>query len=156
LDSGGPAPTGTVQFVDVTTGLPVGLPQTLPETSTDSVLVTVDNLSIGTHDIVASYLGDATYPAADSAPQAQDVLPPPPVISKFTPKDGPVGQKVTIFGSNLASASRVALGVTQVHVLTDTSTEITVRVPHGAHTGTIQVTAPGGTATSTKMFRVKP
>jgi hypothetical protein len=39
LSSGGPAPTGIVQFVDETTGLPVGLPQTLPGTSIDSVLV---------------------------------------------------------------------------------------------------------------------
>jgi len=76
------------------------------------------------------------------------------VIGRFTPKDAKVGQKVTIFGSNLASASLVAFDGTQARVVTDTSTEITVRVPHGAHTGFIQVTTPGGTATTTKKFRV--
>ena len=78
LSSGGPAPTGTVQFVDLTTGFPVGLPQTLPGTSTDAASVTVDDLSIGTHGIVASYSVMNVSKKADSAPLAQDVLPLPP------------------------------------------------------------------------------
>jgi hypothetical protein len=154
LSSAGPTPTGTIQFVDLTTGSPVGLPQTLPGTSTDAASVTVNDLSIGVHDILASYFGDATYPGADSVPLAQDVLPLPPQIRTFTPKDGMLRQRVAILGSNLASASEVTFDGTQARVLTDTSTEFTVRVPNGAHTGFIQVTTAGGTATSIEKFRV--
>jgi Bacterial Ig-like domain (group 3) len=156
LSGDGPAPTGTVQFVDTTTGLPVGLPQTLPGTSVDSVSTTVDDLSLGTHAVVASYMGDATYPAADSVLLEQVVQPLPPTIRMFTPDAGTVHQKVSVLGSNLSSLSSVAFDGTPARVLTDTTAEVTVRVPPGAHSGVIQITTAGGTATSTKRFRVLP
>jgi hypothetical protein len=118
--------------------------------------VTVNDLSIGTHEIVASYFGDATYPGTDSVSVAQDVQPLPPVIAKFTPHDGTVGQKVTILGRNLASVSGVTFDSTPARVLTDSPTEITVRVPHGVHSGFIQIMTAGGIATSTKKFLVLP
>jgi hypothetical protein len=154
LNSGGPAPTGTVQIVDLTTGFPVGLPQVLPGSSPDSVSATVNDLSVGSHNLVAAYAGDSSYLSSESALLLQTVRPLAPTLSHFTPKRGKAGQPVTIFGTNLASASRVSFDGTPAPPITDVSGEITIDVPVGAHSGAIQVTTPGGTVTSAKKFRV--
>lgn len=77
-----------------------------------------------------------------------------PKISKFTPKSGPVGTKVTITGKNLAMASAVTFNGTAAVITADTATRIVVKVPAGATTGKIVVTDPDGTATSATSFKV--
>ena len=77
-----------------------------------------------------------------------------PKISKFTPKTGPVGTKVTITGKNLAMASAVTFNGTAAVITADTATRIVVKVPAGATTGKIVVTDPDGTATSATSFKV--
>ncbi len=77
-----------------------------------------------------------------------------PKISKFTPKSGNAGAKVTITGKNLAHASAVTFNGTAAVITSDTATKIVVTVPAGATSGKIEVTDPDGTAMSSRSFKV--
>lgn len=78
-----------------------------------------------------------------------------PTIVSFTPPNGPVGTSVTITGNSLTGATKVTFGGVKATVFTVNSyTQITATVPVGAVTGKIQVTTPGGTATSSTAFTV--
>jgi uncharacterized repeat protein (TIGR03803 family) len=78
-----------------------------------------------------------------------------PTVLSFTPTSGPVGKQVTITGNSLTQASKVTFGGGKVAVFSvNSDTKITATVPAGAITGKIQVTTPGGTATSPTAFTV--
>ena len=81
-----------------------------------------------------------------------------PTITGFTPSSGPPGTVVTITGTNLAVATEVSFnGKAATDITSDTPTKITVKVPAGATTGYITVTAPNGSVTSaTKFIYVGP
>jgi uncharacterized repeat protein (TIGR03803 family) len=79
-----------------------------------------------------------------------------PFIQDFTPTSGPVGTPVTINGTSFTGATKVTFGgvkATTFKVVSDI--EVTANVPTGAKTGKIQVTTPGGTATSATDFTVQ-
>jgi hypothetical protein len=60
-----------------------------------------------------------------------------------------VGLPVVITGSSFTGTASVAFGGVKTTVFTvNSSTQITATVPSGALTGKIQVTTPGGSATS--------
>jgi hypothetical protein len=72
-------------------------------------------------------------------------IPPPPVISSFTPATGTVGTVVTITGQNFTGATGVSFGGTQATSFTVMSpASITATVSTGA-SGNVSVTTPGGT-----------
>jgi hypothetical protein len=77
-----------------------------------------------------------------------------PTISGFSPTSGPVGTPVTITGTHLTGASRVAFAGTASQYTVVSDTKITATVPTGAKNGAISVTTAGGTATSSGSFRV--
>jgi uncharacterized repeat protein (TIGR03803 family) len=78
-----------------------------------------------------------------------------PTVLSFTPTSGTVGTQVTLTGNSLTQASKVTFGGGKVAVFTvNSDTKITATVPAGATTGKIQVTTPGGTATSSTAFTV--
>lgn len=79
---------------------------------------------------------------------------PAPTITEVKPPKGKVGTKVTIMGTNLASAQVTFNGVSAAP-LTDIATEITLRVPAGATTGYIQIRTGGGFVSSKQKFKVK-
>jgi hypothetical protein len=77
-----------------------------------------------------------------------------PTVSSFTPASGRAGTVVTIFGSNISSATDVkfnGVSVTEPIVVVSV-TSIKVTVPAGATTGKITVTNRAGTATSSGIF----
>jgi len=78
----------------------------------------------------------------------------PPTISGFTPTSGPVGASVSISGTNFTGASAVAFNGTSASFSVTSATAIQATVPAGATSGTISVTTPGGTATSSGAFTV--
>jgi hypothetical protein len=80
--------------------------------------------------------------------------PPAPTISSFTPTSGPAGTKVTITGTGFTGTTQVAFGGTSASFTVVSNTSLTATVPTGARTGPISVTSPGGTATSSRSFRV--
>lgn len=78
-----------------------------------------------------------------------------PVILSFSPASGPVGTAVVITGNSLKGASKVTFGGVKALIFSvDSYTQITATVPIGAKTGKIQVTTPGGTASSPTAFTV--
>lgn len=71
-------------------------------------------------------------------------------VSTFSPAAGSVGDTVTILGSGFTGATAVKFGSTPATEFTvDSDTQISAKVPAGAHTGPISVTVPVGTATAT-------
>lgn len=87
--------------------------------------------------------------------------PPAPVITGFTPTEGPVGTTVTITGQNFsatASGNTVKFDTATASVTSATATELVVKVPSTLIPGlvSIQVTVNNKTATATQQFTIKP
>jgi len=77
-----------------------------------------------------------------------------PAITTFSPGSGAVGTAVTVSGTNFVGATAVTFGGSPASFAVNSATGITATVPAGAATGSIQVTTPGGTATSATAFTV--
>jgi IPT/TIG domain/Domain of unknown function (DUF5122) beta-propeller len=81
--------------------------------------------------------------------------PPVPVISGFTPTQGPVGTPVTISGYGFTGTTEVSFGAVDASYTVNNDGQITATVPAGAVTAPITVVAPGGTVdTGLKKFHV--
>jgi uncharacterized repeat protein (TIGR03803 family) len=79
-----------------------------------------------------------------------------PAILNFSPTSGKVGDPVTINGTSFTGATKVTFGGVKATFSVVSDIKITTTVPTGAKTGRIQVTTPGGTATSATDFTVTP
>jgi hypothetical protein len=82
-----------------------------------------------------------------------------PVITAFAPNHGLPGEKVTIWGHNLAGAQVLFNGAQGVNVVVDsTGTHVKVNVPDEIATGPgpITVTTSEGMVVTTTMFTVNP
>ena len=78
-----------------------------------------------------------------------------PVILSFSPPSGPVGTPVVLTGTSFTGATKVTFGGVKATTFSvDSNTQVTATVPTGAKTGKIQLTTPGGTATSATNFTV--
>jgi peptide/nickel transport system substrate-binding protein len=77
-----------------------------------------------------------------------------PKISSFSPTSGPVGTIVSVYGSGFTGTTAVKFNGTSAQFLVSSSTKLYAKVPAGATTGKISVTAPGGTGTSAANFSV--
>jgi len=77
-----------------------------------------------------------------------------PAILSFSPTSGKVGDPVTISGTSFTGATKVTFGGVKASFTVKSDIEIDTNVPTGAKTGKIQVTTPGGTATSATDFTV--
>ena len=78
-----------------------------------------------------------------------------PTITSLGAASGCVGSSLVINGTNLTGATAVTIGGTAATITGNTATTVTVTVGTGT-TGTIQVTTPGGSATSAATFTVNP
>jgi YD repeat-containing protein len=78
-------------------------------------------------------------------------------ILQFTPTSGPIGTTVTIYGtgfsSNPSQDTASFNGVT-ASIISATQNQLVTTVPTGATTGTLSVTSPNGSFTSTQQFTV--
>jgi hypothetical protein len=77
-----------------------------------------------------------------------------PALSGLSPAAGPVGTVVQLTGSNLGGATRVTFNGVPATTFTAGAALLTATVPAGAATGLVQVTTPGGTATTPQLFTV--
>jgi hypothetical protein len=78
----------------------------------------------------------------------------PPTISGFSPASASTHATVTVTGTNFTGATAVTLDRTGVPFSVTSNTRLTFTVPPGATSGAIQVTAPGGSDTSSSSFTV--
>lgn len=81
----------------------------------------------------------------------------PPTISSISPASGSTsgGDLITITGSNLSNASRVAFDGASSKITANTASTITVKTPSHNTTGAVDVavTTPGGNVTDSKAYR---
>src|SRR5262249_34843128 len=83
----------------------------------------------------------------------------PPTVTGFAPSHGLLGERVTIYGHDLAGAQVWFNGVPAQDAVTDaTGTHVQVRVPGEVSTGPgpITVTTSAGTVQTPTMFTVNP
>jgi YD repeat-containing protein len=101
------------------------------------------------YDAVGNILAIERFSVAD--------IPGPIGITFVAPSKGKVGVKVTIYGKGFgASVAQVSVSFNGTSATVDSvsGNRISTSVPAGATTGPIVVTAPLGTATSPRAFRV--
>lgn len=77
-----------------------------------------------------------------------------PLIKSFSPTSGPVGTSVKIIGQSLSQTTRVTFDGVRATFTVNSDTQVTATVPTGAKTGKIEITTPGGNATSSASFTV--
>jgi len=78
-----------------------------------------------------------------------------PTITSFSPADGAAGATVVITGVSLTQTTAVKFATNKTATFTvNSDTQVTAKVPAGAVTGKIQITTPGGTASSATDFTV--
>lgn len=82
------------------------------------------------------------------------VIPPPPVITTLNPGIATPGSAVSISGSGLRFATKVAFNGKTSNFTVVSDTSITAMVPAGATTGPVSITTPGGTAASTTPLTI--
>jgi hypothetical protein len=81
---------------------------------------------------------------------------PAPTLAGFTPGAAPVGNPVTVVGTNLLSTQAVSFAGTSATFQVVSDTEITAAIPDGAVTGPVTVLTGGGSATTPNAFSVMP
>ena len=134
----------------------------ITNTTTTSLTVTVP----GDVTISDNVTVIVTTSGGSDATQSISVLPDMPTIEALDKTGGKTGDLLTITGTGLGGATSVTFDgdgtvdpvpadlTAQGTVISDNT--ITVVVPAGVVTGTITVTTPGGSATSSDMFLVAP
>ena len=103
------------------------------------------NVAVYSYDAVGNILSIRRYASTDLA------------IISFTPKIGPVGTTVTIYGtgfSTTANLNSVQFNGTSANVVSSTANQIVTTVPAGATSGAITVTTALGSITSSDSFTV--
>ncbi|MDA0987453.1 MAG: IPT/TIG domain-containing protein, partial [Bacteroidetes bacterium] len=83
-------------------------------------------------------------------------LPPAPTITSFTPTTAAVGATVTLTGTYFTWASSVKFGVTEATSFIVVNDNTITAVAGSGTTGTIAVTTPGGSVTSSETFTFAP
>ena len=82
--------------------------------------------------------------------------PPLPSITSFAPTSGGIGASVVIQGANFVGVTAVQFAGSAASFSSSSTTQCTATIPVGATSGTISITALGGTGTSSTSFTVIP
>lgn len=113
------------------TSVTVKIPVTLPDPADNPITVTTK-------------YGTATYNFK--------ILQPAPVITSFDPVAGPSVAEVTIYGLYLGGTTSVKFDNAAAEIISNTKTEVKVKVPAGVTYGYIYVTTQSGTVKSGKVY----
>lgn len=132
--------------------------------STGSGCTAISGATSSTLTLASNMVGDtirvqeiASNSSGSGAPafseQTAAVISNAPAITGFTPSSGITGSQVTIAGTAFTGASAVHFdGLAAPSFTVKSSTQIEATVPNGAKAGTISVTTPIKTGTSTGKF----
>jgi len=133
------------------TGLPAGAQQ-----GGTSTFVYDDD---GRLHAVLSPLGEAAiyeYDAGGNFTAIRRLTPNDLELLSFTPREGPVGTRVSIFGTGFnQGVSSVAFNGLTAQIVTTSLVSVVAIVPQGATTGPISVVTPRGTVSTTTPFVVR-
>lgn len=77
-----------------------------------------------------------------------------PQVFSISPASAVPGDIITVTGARFTGASSVKLGTTPVTYTVVSATELTFTVPAGASSGTVTVTTPDGSATSSNALTI--
>lgn len=110
--------------------------------------------SPGTGVFVATVNGQPVKAGAATQSQATIRFVGQPTISGFDPGSGGARATVTVTGTNFTGTTLVRLNGTSAVFAVASDTKLTFTVPVGATSGTIVITNPAGSATSTGTFTV--
>lgn len=80
---------------------------------------------------------------------------PNPKVEDFSPAAGAAGDEVTIVGNYFKGVTEVTINGVAATIVSNTQTEIKVKVPTGVTYGAVVVTTPVGSVTATKTFGLK-
>jgi RHS repeat-associated protein len=138
-------------FVSLLSGAAAAPPSTAITYAYDELgrLVAVSDPANGT----AKYAYDAVGNLSSITRQTPSVV----SIASFAPKAGPAGTTVAIYGTGFSatpSQNTVKFNGTVAPIVSARATQLVATVPSNATSGTITVTAPGGSATSASAFTV--
>lgn len=102
--------------------------------------------------------GTTLYVADQGNHRIRAIAPPPvPTITSFTPTSAGAGMTVTINGTNFTGAGAVSFGgVAAASFTVVSATQITAVVAPASASGSVSVTAPGGTATLAGFTFIAP
>lgn len=136
-------------FVSLTAVLFNGRPASFNSFDTETIITSVPPGATTGPITVSNAFGGV------STDQSFVVLAPqPPVISGFTPTDGPAGTAVLIQGTNLSQATSVQFNGAEATFISLGTDRLSASVPAAATSGPITVTTPLGSATTTIPFTV--
>jgi len=163
-----PNPEPVLTSFSPTSGV-VGTLVTLTGTGFTGASAVSFNGTVAPYTVVTDATITATVPAGATSGTVQVTTPggtatsavaftvvPAPVITTVSPTSGAVGTAVTLTGTGFTGATAVSLNGTAASYAISSDTTITTTVPLGATSGLIQVTTPGGTASSATAFTVVP
>ncbi len=77
-----------------------------------------------------------------------------PQIISFSPSSGRPGTLLSINGTNLGSANTLSVGGVPALILQNNNTTVTALLMPGSNSGNLQITTPGGNASSSNPFTV--
>lgn len=101
------------------------------------------------------YLQEEFDNASDACQMRAAATAAAPAIGSFSPAKGKAGASVTISGSGFTGTTAVKFNGKAATFKINADNKLTATVPSGATSGTISVTTPGGTATSSSSFTVQ-
>jgi hypothetical protein len=164
------APVGapTITSLNPASGV-VGTPVTLTGTAfsgasavgfngTATLFSVISDTSISTVVPAGATTGNITVttPAGTgTSASAFTVTVPGPAITSFNPPSGLARSVVTLTGTGFTGASSVKFNGTAATFAVISDTSLSTTVPNGATTGTLTVTTPLGTGTSSSSFTIK-
>jgi uncharacterized repeat protein (TIGR03803 family) len=132
-----------MSFDAATTG---ALPEAVPLQAADGTLYLTNNGGTVSNN---KYQG-AVVQIASGLPA------PKPVVRRFAPASGKVGQKVIITGGSFVGTTGVAFNRTPATFTVKSTNAVVATVPRGATSGPITVTNAGGSTKSVQSFTVLP
>lgn len=113
------------------TSVTVKIPPTLPAPADNPITVTTE-------------FGSVTYDFK--------ILQPAPIFTSFNPVAGDAGDVITLTGNYFDGVESVNLKNTSCEIVSNTKTEIKVKVPAGENFGKFTITTPSGSISSESIF----